>query len=85
MTTLTDITADERRQVEEMARDIENTGVATIDLPSGSRNTGQRHRLRGPLQEYLGFRLEIGIDRDWDTGRPFVWFSRQEMAESPAS
>lgn len=79
-TGLDNLTPDERRQVEEMARDIrDGSGVATIDLPSGSKNSGKRHRLRRPLEQMLGFKIEYGVDRDWDTGRPFAYFARAEQ------
>lgn len=77
MTTMTDLTYTERLQVEQLAREIESTGVATVDAAKGSRTTGQRHRFRGPLERLLGYRVEIGVDRD-DEGTRFVWFARRE-------
>lgn len=79
--TMSDLSYTERLEVERLVEEINRTGVGTVDVPK--TNGGKRHRLRGPLERALGFKVDYGIDKDWDTGKPFGWFARHEEAVDP--
>lgn len=82
MTHMSDLSYTERLQVEQIAKEIESTGVGTVDLSVYRGGKGIRSRLREPLQRLLGYPIEYGVQID-DDGSRFGWYSRREETITP--
>ena len=85
MTHMADLSYTERLQVEQLAREIEQMGVGTVDIGRKSPVKGERSRLREPLARLLGSPVEMGRGTDPQDGSPFLWFSRKEQPVDPVS